>query len=159
MKRFKENFKLLIVLFVFWILLTLEFTIINIAIGIAISIFITIASYGVLYDKRGYRYRFPKFTVMTRYIIKLLIEIYKSSFSYIIMIIKKDCHPVIVEVPIDIVDPLIITIISNSITLTPGTLTVDSGKNRLLVLSIKDDGENGDKIRRDIKEKFEKFFL
>lgn len=158
MKIKKINYKLFILLYAFWILLTLNFQLINLIVGCIASIIVTIFSYGVLFDT-GSKFKFPKALIILRYILILIFEIYKSSFSHMLRIIKKDCNPIIVEVKLDLTDPFLITLISNSITLTPGTITVDTDKNKLTVLSIKDYGENGNRISKDIKEKFEKLFI
>ena len=156
MKSIRINYKLLLILYVFWILLTLSFTPINLIMGFMASLIATIASRGVLYDNRLYKYKIPKLRILVKYLIVLLIEIYKSSFSYILRVIKGDCNPVIIEVELEIEDIFVITMIANAITLTPGTITVDTNKNKLSVLSIKDEGEE---VAKNIKEKFEKLFL
>jgi multicomponent Na+:H+ antiporter subunit E len=73
-------------------------------------------------------------------------------------IIKKDCIPCIAEVDLTISDPLFITIISNSITLTPGTMTIDVNDNKLTVLSLKNCCDY-ELISAEIKNKFENFFI
>ncbi|PAB57053.1 Na+/H+ antiporter subunit E, partial [Anaeromicrobium sediminis] len=112
MKKMKQNFKLFLIQFLFWMFLTLDFTPLNFIIGIVFSSIVTKASYGVLYDNNGYKFDFPRISTFINYILKLIVEIYKSSFSYILRIIKKDCEPIIVEVDLEVKDPLIITIIS-----------------------------------------------
>jgi len=159
MKKIKENYKLFILLYIFWILLTLDFNISNLIIGMISSILVTVASYEVIYDKYGYKFHLPNPLKLIRYSLNLLIEIYLSSFSYIMRIIKKDFDPVFVEVKLTTKNPLIITIIANSITLTPGTLTVDADENKLIVLSINDPSKNGKDLSKYITEKFEKQFL
>lgn len=158
MAKFKISYKLFIILFIFWMLLTNNFSLINIVTGIVVSFFSARVSYGILYDDSGFMFKFPKLLVLLSYSIRLIIEIYKSSFIHIKRIIKKDYHPSIIEVELEVNDPLAITIISNSITLTPGTITIDANKNKLLVLSIKDDGKDGKTISENIKNTYEKFF-
>src|SRR6056297_514082 len=91
--------------------------------------------------------------------LNLIKEIYISSFSYIKRIIKKDCQPFITEVELEVKDPLIITIISNSITLTPGTITVNAEGNKLTVLSLKDCKDGPETVRKEIRENFERYFI
>lgn len=159
MKKIKNQYKLLITMFLFWMLLTLDLTILNLSFGVIISVIVTRTSYDVLYDNNGFRFKELKLMTLFLYTINLFVEIFKSSFRLILCIIKKEYTPVIEEVQLEVSDPLIIAIISMSITLTPGTITVDSKNNLLRVLSFKDYGDNGETVRKDIKEKFEKFFI
>jgi len=156
MKEVKNHYKLFIVIFLFWVLLNVDFNILSLSFGIIISAVVTRASYNVLYYYRGFKFKLPKLIVLLRYTLRLFIEIYKSSIDLIYCIIKKDCAPVVEQVELDTTDPLIIAIIANSITLTPGTITVDSKGNILRVLSMRDYKDNGETVRREIKEKFEK---
>lgn len=159
MKRLIVGYKLFILLFIFWILLTFNFKISNLVVGIIASTLVTYISYGVLYEDSGYSFLLPRVFVFFKYIFVLLIQIYKSSISHIVNIIKNDYSPTIVRVDLDVKDPFLITLISNSITLTPGTITVDSEGNSLLVLTIKDFGDDGKKIRDNIKNTFEHIFF
>lgn len=152
----KGNYKLCILLFTFWIVLTMNLNLINLVIGLSISIVVTIGSKGILYDKHGFKVKPPSLLNMTKFMIRLMFEIYKSSFSYIIRIIKKDCDPIFVDVYLNTDNPLIITLISNAITLTPGTITVDKDKNKLVVLSIDNPEKKGKDLTEEIVEKYEK---
>lgn len=159
MNFIKKSYKLFILLYLFWIVLSSNFKITNLLIGAIISLLVIIISYEISYDNEGFKYKFPSFYILIKYSIILFIEIYKSSFIHIRRILKCDCSPIIIKVKLEIEDPFIITIISNSITLTPGTITVDTNGNELTVLCIEDDGENGKSYARTIKERFEKIFL
>lgn len=159
MKKFKPKYEIFSVLLLFWILFTLDFSLWNIILGTFISILITKFSSGIIYDGSNFIVRIPNIFILFRYSIRLIYEIYRASFLQILRIIKKDNDSVIVKVELDITDPLLITIIANSITLTPGTITVNATDNVLYVLSIKDDGEDGEKLKKDIKNSFEKYLL
>ncbi len=158
MKLIKENYKLFILLYIFWIILTMNFDFTNLVTGLIISIITTIGSNGILYDEHGFKVKGPKLLSMVKFIPRLMFEIYMSSFSYIIRIIKKDCDPVFVDVKLNTNNLLIITIISNAITLTPGTITINTDKNKLIVLSIDDPEKKGKDLAEEIIEKYEKIF-
>ncbi|MTI68245.1 MAG: hypothetical protein FH753_16820 [Firmicutes bacterium] len=159
MKFIKKSYKLFILLYLFWILLSLNFKITNLLIGGIISLLVVFISFGVSFNNKGIKYKLPKAFILIKYSIILFIEIYKSSFAHIKRVLKCDCSPIIIKVKLETKDPFIITIISNSITLTPGTITVDTDGSELTVLCIEDDGENGESYARTIKERFEKIFL
>lgn len=155
----KAWLELFLSLFTLWILFTLDFTFWNFIIGAVICAIITYISFDIFYDNLKSAIRIPNIIILCKYFIILVWEIYKSSFINIMRIIKKDHDITIVEVELKVKEPLLIIIISNSITLTPGTITIDWNKNKLYVLAMKDDGLNGEKIKGDIKEKFEKHFI
>ncbi|EOD01863.1 Na+/H+ antiporter subunit E [Caldisalinibacter kiritimatiensis] len=158
MRLIKENLKLCLLLYVFWIVLTMDFRFTSLVIGLSISIIVTIGSYGILHDKYGFKVTLPKIFNIIKFTLRLMFEIYKSSFSYIVRIIKKDCDPIFVNIELNTNNPLIITMISNAITLTPGTLTVDKNRNKLVVLSIDDPKKRGKCLAEEIIKKYEKLF-
>lgn len=155
--RKKFHLKLFLALYIFWLLLTTNVNPSNIIAGFLSSILITRLSYGILYDEKGFIYDIPKPHIIIKYLITLFAEIYKSAIDHIIIIIKNDYNPTIVEVNLDIEDPLIISLIANSITLTPGTITVEKEGSKLLVLYIKEDVNN--EVEKEIKANFESIFI
>ncbi len=154
-----SKLKFYIVLIIFWFLLTLNFTPLNIFFGLIICIFVTNISYGILYDKNGFKFKGLNVINIVKYFFNLLFEIYKSSFTYIPRIIKKDCEPFIVDIELEVTDPLIISIISNSITLTPGTITVSTNGNKLKIVTLRSCYDCELIVEKEIKEKFEKHFI
>ncbi len=159
MKKDFIPYKLFIILLSFWLLFTFNFSVFNVAFGFIICFLVTFASKGVLYGNAGYLFKKIGIPTMIKYLGNLFLEIYKSSFSYIVRIIKKDCEPFVVEIKLDVTDPLIISIISNSITLTPGTLTIDVQYNKLMILTLKDPNDCMNLVDAEIKEKFQSFFI
>jgi multicomponent Na+:H+ antiporter subunit E len=137
----------------------MSFNPINLVAGVAVSILVTILSKDILYDENGYFYKTIRGGGLLLYLVRLVAEIFKSSFSYLARIIKKDSIPFITEVELEVKDPLLIAIIANSITLTPGTITVDVNENHLTVISLKDVKSNEKSVRKEIHEKFEKYFI
>lgn len=154
-----RNYKLFFILLVFWMLFTFNFSYLNLIAGIIVCFVVTRLSYGILYNEKGFIFKALRIKIIIKYFLNLLLEIYKSSFSYMIRIIKKDCEPCIVEVELSVTDPLAIAIISNSITLTPGTLTVDVNDNKLTVLALKNCEDCELAVNTEIKDKFEKIFI
>ncbi|MDW7669182.1 MAG: Na+/H+ antiporter subunit E [Bacillota bacterium] len=159
MRRFRNNYKLFIILMGFWLLLNMSLRPLNLIAGALICLFVTKFSEGILYNHRGFVFKAIDVKVLMPYTFNLFKEIYISSFSYIKRIIKKDCQPFITEIELKVKDPLIIAIIANSITLTPGTITVNADGNKLTVLSLKDCKEGPETVRKEIRENFERFFI
>jgi multicomponent Na+:H+ antiporter subunit E len=143
---------------VFWFVLQLNFKIETIVLGILISMFVTHMSYNVLYDENGYRYHSIRFRTMVLYIVMLFVEIYKAGFKYITNLLFRHYEPVVFTVKLDVEDPVLLGIIANSITLTPGTISieVDSVHHLITVMTIAKKGTTGSELAKPIHDKFEK---
>lgn len=159
MTNIKKNYKLFFILLLFWMLFTSSFDYLNFIAGITVCLIVTSFSHNILYTEKGFVFKSIGIGLIIKYFFNLMLEIYKSSFSYMAHIIHNNCEPCIEEIELDVTDPLIITIISNSITLTPGTLTVNVDGSRFTVLALKNCGDCENTLETEIKEKFEKFFL
>ncbi|HMK53223.1 MAG TPA: monovalent cation/H+ antiporter subunit E [Methanobacteriaceae archaeon] len=67
------------------------------------------------------------------YFIVLIFEIIKATFDVALRTLNGKVEPVIVEIPTVLKRPISQTILANSITLTPGTLSVDlDSENQVL---------------------------
>jgi len=143
----------------FWLLLNMSMNPINLAAGIAVSALVTALSKGILYNENGYWYKPIRVGRLILYLLRLIGEIFKSSLSYLARIIRKDSNPVVVEVELQVEDPLVVAIIANSITLTPGTITVDVDENKLTVISLKDNKSSKESVIKEIHDKFESYFI
>lgn len=85
----------------------------------------------------------------------LLIEIYKSSIAIIPTIFSGRAHPTVIAINCDLEEPLYTAIVANSITLTPGTITVDVSGHRLLVLWLTPKTKESTMAGKIIKGRFE----
>ncbi len=155
----KLRYKLFLVLLVFWFLLALNFRIETIIAGIFIcGLITTVASYNVLYTKEGYLYHSIKIRTIVVYVFFLLYEIYKAAFMYIYNLLAHHYEPVVFDIDLDVDDPVLVGIISNSITLTPGTITIDSDSEKftVTVLTLAKEGATPEELAKPIREKFER---
>jgi multicomponent Na+:H+ antiporter subunit E len=146
-------------LIVSWFVFTLELSLVNTIIGVIMSGFITLITFKIFYDLKAAPLSVTQIYIAVKFLLRLIYEIYKSSFIHILRIIKQDENPVIVEVQLSIENPYIVTMISNAITLTPGTITVDVQGNKLYVLTIKEHDDNHQNLQEEIKRKFEAPFI
>lgn len=151
------RYKLFFVLLLFWFLLQLNFRIETIILGVLISFVVTSLSYHVLYDENGYRYHGIRLRVVFWYVLNLFVEIYKAGFKYIAHIILGHYEPVVFTVKLELDDPVLIGIIANSITLTPGTISIDvnSEKDTITVMMMAKKGTPVEDLERPIHDKFE----
>lgn len=155
--RITKFFNLFIVLLIFWSLLTLNITLINIIIGVLVSLVIAYFSYSIIYQTSMQKQKM-KLSKLPIYLFILFFQIYRSSFTYIYRMFSKNCYPTIIEIDIEISNPFIISIIANSITLTPGTVTIDYIDHKLILLAFCNSKHNEEKIKTDIKKSFMKYF-
>jgi multicomponent Na+:H+ antiporter subunit E len=157
MDYIKKRYRFFFILLAFWFLLNLNFKIETIFFGIFISITVTIAAYPVLFDEHGFRYKGVYLHKMIVYIFFLFIEIFKSAFVYSINLMSKRYEPVVFKVELEIDDPIAVGIVANSITLTPGTITVDIVDHTIYVLTLAKPGTDHAVLAKPIKEKFENY--
>lgn len=155
MKKYANSYKLFIFLLIFWFVLSLNFALESIIAGILICGLVTILSYKVLYIEKMKEHRHIGFKNALIYVFVLFYEIYKSSIIYVINIITKKHTPMIVDITLDVDDPLIISFISNSITLTPGTITIETDGKHLTVLTLAKSEHTKEEVEQTVKGKFE----
>lgn len=114
-------------LMLFWLVLTLNFQITSILIGMGTSFLISLLTYNFfIQDDEGINSRFIRtIFYLFLYIFVLLYEMFLASLDMLYRIITVDINPEIVMVKSSIKSDLGILLLANSITLTPGTITVD----------------------------------
>ena len=102
--------------------------------------------------------RIPK---LIKYFVMLIIEILKANImvARIVFAPKIDIKPGIIAVPIDTKTNGGITAIANTITLTPGTLTIDVSDDKSVLYVHCIDASDPDEIRESIKNDLEKYVL
>ncbi|MFW6176521.1 MAG: Na+/H+ antiporter subunit E [Thermoplasmatota archaeon] len=112
----------------------------ELAIGISVSLIIASIASHVLCRKDNYRMLNPvRWIIMLVYTIPLFIEMAKANLDVAYRVITGKIEPGIVKIKPDLKSDLGITFLANSITLTPGTLTVevDDKKSNLYIHWIK----------------------
>lgn len=115
---------------------------------------------GRRYERLGLPpFSIKRFWYIFLYIIKLAIEIIKANFdvAYRVLHPALPIKPGIVAVETDLKNNMAKLILANSITLTPGTFTVDVIGERLLIHWINVRSDNLEDATRCISEKFEKY--
>jgi multicomponent Na+:H+ antiporter subunit E len=135
----------------------------NFLVGAMIGPFV-IKPFKDLYDFReevSYKERLKRIPKQIHYLSILIVQIIKASIvvAKIVLQPKIDIKPGIIAVPIRAKTDVGITAIANTITLTPGTLTIDvsDDKSALYVHCI--DIDNAKEIRDSIKDDLEEYVL
>ncbi|WP_052085685.1 MULTISPECIES: Na+/H+ antiporter subunit E [unclassified Clostridium] len=133
------KYGLLVIYVVFWLILAENLNIDRIAIGtlICIGVFIfnkdLLGKYNIHKKSKNLLISNIKYAVL--YILILIKEIFKSNFhvAKIVLSPKLNISPTIVTITTNLKSDFDKTILANSITLTPGTLTLDMTEEKLII--------------------------
>ncbi len=156
MKRTANYIIMILVFTAMWVILNEKAGPLQIVSGIGFSVTsIFFVNYYLLDDSYIDSY-FLNPVSLSKYLIYLVFQIYKSGISAIFKISKGESSVKIVKYESGLENDLAVCLLANAITLTPGTVTIDKSKNQLSVLCFEDDdgfsGEKGGKA----SEQFEK---
>jgi multicomponent Na+:H+ antiporter subunit E len=127
----KKNIKMLslaCVLFLFWMLLTSSLSLFEIALGIGVSLFVSWLSFHLLENEVNLiSLSLLQFIRLLLYLPYLIKEIIKANVDVAERVLRPELpiSPMIVRFRFPLKTPISQTTMANSITLTPGTLTVN----------------------------------
>lgn len=135
-----------------WFIMIEKIDLLHFMIGFMVSNVSIYLTYGML--------RYPllslpfSITFFIKYFLILFYEIYKGGFEQAIRLFKLKSDPNLVEVTTELEKEFNIALLANSITLTPGTITIDRKGKKLLVLSVEEVSEEGIKgnLERMLKQ-------
>lgn len=127
---------MLLLFFLVWVVfngrITLEIALFGVAVSVAVFAFVCrFMNYSLQKEWRFYK----KMPAFLQYLYCLIKEIISANIAVSRMILTRRelMEPVIVHVPVDLETETARVILANSITLTPGTITVSMTGNELLV--------------------------
>lgn len=147
-KDILDNKEIIILLTIIWIVLFEYFTPFIFASGLLIAVLVVLFTDRFLL-KGNYEHSYViGFGTLIRYSIRLIVEIYLAGVAVIPTIIKGDADVEMVRVETKLRDELLIDILANSITLTPGTVSVDKIGKQLLILNL--NAQAPDEDRREL---------
>ena len=148
-----------LLLFGTWLLLTADLAPENLLIGAGASVLISLM-FRRVEVLRGIRLSPKSFVFFVLYVFVLLFEIIKANLDVARRVVmpRIPINPGIVEVKTRLKTPIARMVLANSITLTPGTLTVAVAKDTLLVhwIDVKGKGDVT-KATQEIAASFEKY--
>jgi len=155
----RNYFYLFCLLFGAWLCLTSSMNSQELITGAIVSVIISVF-FGRWYARLG----LPPLSIkriwyVLLYCIKLALEIIKANFdvAYRVLHPALPIKPGIVAVKTNLKSTMAKLLLANSITLTPGTFTVDVVGDRLLIHWINVESDNLEDATRRISEKFEKY--
>ncbi len=156
MNRFVYYAQLMLIMSILWTIL-FEATTVVILISAPLIAAVSIVLSEKFLLKESYYTLYP-FNVLRlmRFTFFLFFEIFKSGLSIIPLIITGKSNPTFVEIYTELDRNMDLIVLSNSITLTPGTITVDLEGQRLVVLWMNPLTDNTTKAGNLVKGKLEK---
>jgi multicomponent Na+:H+ antiporter subunit E len=118
-----------------WLLLTASFALDELVSGTIISLVISLISAPKMKILNGLRFHLGFILGLLRYLAYFFVALFKANFDLAKRVLSPNMniHPRMVEIETTMQSDLGKLFLANSITLTPGTLTVDVYHNRMLV--------------------------
>ena len=146
-----------VLLMLMWVILTGESTFTNFTFGFLLSFIILRIITGNRDEKKYFR-------LVPRIIAFFLFFIYELVLAniqaaYFIIVSHKNLKPGIIGVPLDAKSDVEITFLTNLVSLTPGTLSIDVSNDRKVLYVYSMNIKDRDKFVKNIKDGFEKRIL
>ena len=122
-------------LFAGWLLFSESLSLISLAAGVFFSTAVALFSYSLFIDEQEAEKKGLLFNIYISffYLLFILFEMYAASFKVLYNIIKGNINPRIVHFRTRLKSDTARVILANSITLTPGTITIDLDDDHLIV--------------------------
>lgn len=158
MKQYYKKFQFYVLLMFFWFILSGSFSYEVMINGSIFSILIIYFISDILFGLDDDILKLPPLWRFIWFGVIVLISIVKASIQHSLRLIKNESSYDVIHVQLDTNNTLILTLIANAITMTPGTITLDFDMGRLTVIGfIKDEKEKADVIKEILS--YQKPFL
>lgn len=118
-----------------WLLFTGTIAPFSLILGAVFSLAIALLTYGLLIEEHeaARRLLIPRLHLLLVYLLLILIKVYAASFRIAVRVITGRIDPRIVHFRTRLRSDLARVALANSITLTPGTVTLDLDEDHLVV--------------------------
>lgn len=160
--QFSHGLFLFFLIFLLWIMLTGSFAIAELSIGLVVAAVVTLASRPHLALFSGLRLSFSSIRPFLTYLGVFLAALIRANLDMARRVLSPSLplHPGVVEVKTQLKSSLGRLILANSITLTPGTLTVDLQGDSILIHWVDiPPGSDIESATHDVISKFERHLL
>ncbi|UCG26760.1 MAG: Na+/H+ antiporter subunit E [Bacteroidales bacterium] len=148
-----------IILFVFWLVLTIDLSLANILVGLGAAL-ITMIFFGRYFVKGVRKFYQPRrYYWLIVYMFIFLWECLKANIdvAYRVVHPRLPIKPGIVKVKLELTSPMAKSMLAASITMTPGTLTVDIIDDFIYIHWIYVSSTDPEVYSRKISGRFEKY--
>ena len=150
---------LFILTLLFWLLLTFDLSVANLVAG-AVAALITSLLFGKYFYTKLFKFLQPvRYFWLVIYLLILIWECIKANFdvAYRVLHPAMPIKPGIVKVKLDLESDFARAMLANSITMTPGTISVDIIDDYIYVHWIYVSSEDPEEYSRKITGRFEKY--
>lgn len=158
MKKSFKQFQLYILLISFWIILNGQVDLKTILYGTVFSVAIIRMTYKIIFELDEDILRLPQAWRFIWFGFIIFTEIIKSANVHVVRIAKNEKRYEVFDITLDTNNLVIITLIANAITLTPGTITIDVNDRTLKVIGFAKNEKNVEKMKKNILN-YQKPFL
>ncbi|BEP28115.1 Na+/H+ antiporter subunit E [Helicovermis profundi] len=159
MNKFFKILILSIFLFLFWIILNESLNKTTILYGLGLSIIISFFTIDLVFFSEEKNYITINPITISYFIIIVFVDIIKSTYTQIIRIINNESKVRKVRVKLKFKNIYAKVLISNAITLTPGTISLEIEENIISVLCFAENIKSEKKIVDDIERLQKPFTL
>jgi multicomponent Na+:H+ antiporter subunit E len=137
-KRFfsKKYVLLSFLLFLFWIILTSSHSLPSLAAGAVMSVLVAVFSGDIAFSaKEMPLYHMSRLRIFFLYVFFLIVEIFKANIAVARIVLQPSMpiSPCIIRIPMMLKNDFAKVLYANSVTLTPGTLTVDVKEDSFVI--------------------------
>ncbi len=148
--------KLTIIMTGVWIVYSEKIDVQTVVTGAIASIMALLATDKLILKKSYSSLYHFHFLPMMIYAFRLLIAIYVAGFRAVVRMLTGRINVGIVDITTDLKDPFAVSLLANSITLTPGTVTLEQKDQNLKIIWLDPQPGTAEEIASDIKGPFEK---
>ena len=154
-----DNAGLVVLLSVVWMILNESLALHIVLSGPAVAVVVLYFTNRLVLKDDYHSYYHIRPLVLLKYCVVLVKQIYVAGFHAMAKIITKRVNVNIVEFDTRLKDDFHISLLANSITLTPGTVTMDKKGQRLQVIWIDAHTLDSEQAGREIMGSFERLLL
>lgn len=153
--RFFRRWHFFLAMYSLWMLFNFQWDAWTWALGGLVSILMTLFTSFVLYDETKFKSHMVSPWQLLLYFLNLFKEIMVAAFQYVALIFKGSYEVVVFDMTLSLDDPIKVALVANSITLTPGTVSVDVNGSTLTVMAMVKKGTPLGTIETSIHQQFE----
>jgi len=159
MTRPLDSLKLFVTLVIFWILLNGSVAPGTLAVGLAVAAVIVFFFRDTLSVLSGHKFTLPAIWATLLYVGFFLKELVKANLQMAVIVLnpRLPTEPAIVATKVRLTNPVARLLLANSITLTPGTLSVQYKGDTLYVHWVVAKGTDSETATREIVAGFERY--
>jgi len=150
---------LFILTFLFWLVLTFDLSVTNLIVGASAALITSLIFARYFYNRLFKFLQVQRYFWFFLYLIILIWECIKANFdvAYRVLHPSMPIKPGIVKVKLDLQSEFARAMLANSITMTPGTISVDIIDDYIYVHWIYVSSEDPEEYSRKITGRFEKY--